>query len=126
MKEVKTYPIGSEVWYFNPTIHGDLEVKKSIVIGAYLHKSKGELYYTLLNVAVEAYAVRLTKKGAEEQRDKFEEIRKELLKQEDEHQERMSALWGEDRYEEYGIDNLPTEGGLNGISEVDSLKPANE
>lgn len=126
MKEVKAYPIGSEVWYFNPTLHGDLEVKKSIVIGTFMHKSRGELYYTLLKDAVEGYAVRLTQKGAEEQRDRFAEIRKELLEQEEKHQERMAALWGEDRYEEYGIDNLPTEGGLNGSYEVASADPANE
>ena len=113
MKEVNAYPIGSEVWYFNPTLHGDLEIKKSIVIGTFMHKSRGELYYTLLSEAIEGYAVRLTKKGAEEQRDKFDEIRKELLAQEEKHQERMTELWGTDRYEEYGIDNLPTEGGLN-------------
>ena len=126
MKEVKAYPIGSEVWYFNPTLHGDLEVKKSIVIGTFMHKSRGELYYTLLKDAVEGYAVRLTQKGAEEQRDRFAEIRKELLEQEEKHQERMTALWGEDRYEEYGIDNLPTEGGLNGSDEIASAEPANE
>lgn len=126
MKTIETYPIGSEVWYFNPTVHGSLEIKKSIVIGCFLHKSKGELYYTLLNEAVEAYAVRLTQKGAEEQRDKFEEIRKELLEQEDRHQERMTELWGEDRHEEFGIDNIPNEGVLNGNSEVPSLEQVHE
>jgi hypothetical protein len=127
MKTIETYPIGSEVYYFNPTIHGDLEIKKSIVIGCFLHKSKGELYYTLLNEAVEAYAVRLTEKGAEEQRDRFEAVRKELLAQEEIHQERMTELWGEDRHEEFGIDNLPTEGALNGSdSEIPSLEQVHE
>ena len=125
MKEVNTYPIGTKVWYFNPTLHGELDVKESIVIGSYLHKSRGELYYTLLNDAVEGYAVRLTKKGAEEQRDKYEEIRKELLAQEEKHQERMKKLWEADRYEEYSIDQLPTEGDLNG-DEIASTEPANE
>ena len=122
MKQIETYPIGSEVYYFNPVIKGDLEIKKSVVIGAFVHKSKGELYYTLLNEAVEAFAVRLTKKGAEEQRDAFEEIRKQLLEEEEKHQERMKALWGEDAHSEFGIDNLPTEGELNGSNEEPSAE----
>lgn len=122
MKQIETYPIGSEVYYFDPTIQGELEIKKSIVIGAFVHKSKGELYYTLLDHAVEAYAVRLTKKGAEEQRDAFNEVRKELLEQEELHQVRMKALWGNDAFPEFGIDNLPTEGALNGSDEEPSAE----
>ena len=122
MKEIKTYPIGSEVYYFDPTIKGDLEIKKSIVIGVFVHKSKGELYYTLLDHAVEAYAVRLTKKGAEEQRDLFEFVRKQLLEEEEKHQERMSTLWGGDVYPEFGVDNLTTEGALNGSDEEPSAE----
>lgn len=126
MKEIKTYPIGSEVYYFDPVIKGDLEIKKSIVIGAFVHKSKGELYYTLLDHAVEAYAVRLTQKAAEEQRDMFEEVRKQLLEEEEKHQERMKTLWGTDVHSEFGVDNLPTEGALNGTDEGTDITEVHE
>ena len=76
----------------------------------------------MLNEAVEAFAVRLTKKGAEEQRDLFEFVRKQLLEEEEKHQERMSALWGGDAHPEFGIDNLPTEGALNGSDEEPSAE----
>lgn len=106
MQEVKAYPIGSKVYYFVPTWQGDLEIKESIVIGMFLHKTRGDLYYQLVNEAVEAYAVRLTKKGAEEQMEKYKEIREKLYAANDEHQKRMDELWGEDVYSDYSIDNL--------------------
>ena len=109
MQEVKAYPIGTKVWYFSPSWQGDLEVKESIVIGMFLHKSRGELYYNLVKESVEAYAVRDTKEAAEEQMKKFEEIRTKLYAANEEHQKRMDELWGEDVYSDYSIDNL-TEG----------------
>ena len=69
MKQVNVYPIGTEVWYFDPILEGDCEIKQSIILGSFVHKSEGSLFYFLLDKQVEGYAVRDNEADAIKQRD---------------------------------------------------------
>ena len=106
MKEVKVYPIGTKVFYFSPSWQGELEIKESVVIGCFMHKSKGELHYNLIKESVEAYAVRLTREECEHQLAKFLDLREKLYEANRQHNERLDELWGDDIHPEYSIDNL--------------------
>lgn len=117
LQKVMVYPIGTRVFYFVPTWNAEPEIKESVVLGAFVHKSRGELHYNLVNEAVEAYAVRDTREGIEEQHKKFMEVREKLLAAHEEHKAREKELWGYQIYPDYSVDNLTEEGLYNGDSE---------
>lgn len=110
MQIVETYPIGTKVFYFIPSFVGEPEIKESVVIGSFVHKTRGELHYNLIEEAVEAYAVRTTREEIEEQKRKFEEVRAKLLEANAEHKKRVDELlWCGQVYSDYSIDNLTKE-----------------
>lgn len=113
MKIVNTYPIGTEVYYFDPMIEGDCEIKKSIVLGSFVHKTEGELFYFLLGKQVEGYAVYDNEQEAKEMRDVFMLYRKELLKANEENKARFAKVRNGKVFEEFDINHLPSEDDLN-------------
>lgn len=110
MKQIDVYPIGTEVWYFDPVLEGDCEIKSSIVLGAFVHKTEGSLFYFLLDKQVEGYAVSNTEDGATEQQHKFLEYRKQLLQANTENKVRFNELRKSTVFPEYSIENLPKTG----------------
>ena len=103
------FPIGSEVYYFEDVLHGDTPIIKSLVLGVYVHKTAGELYYYLLNKDVPAYCVSETLEGAKQQRDAFLAYREILLKANEETKKEYNKLKVGKIYEEYSVDKLPSE-----------------
>ena len=73
MRIPELIPFGSEVYFFDPVLHGDMPIIKSMVIGAFVHKNEGELYYDVISKQVPAYCVFATLEGAKQQRAAFEE-----------------------------------------------------
>lgn len=119
MKTIDTYPIGTEVWYFDPSLEGDCPIKKSVVLGSFLHKNEGQLFYYLLDKQMEAYAVWDSEQRAREMRDVFMLYREELLKANAENRERFDKVRAGTVFSEYNVDNLPTEESLNEQSVTD-------
>ena len=113
MKIVNTYPIGTEVYYFDPMLEGDCPIKKSVVLGSFLHKNEGELFYFLLGKQIEGYAVYDTEQEAKEMRDVFMLYRKELLKANEENKARFAKVREGKVFEEFDINHLPSEDDLN-------------
>ena len=102
-------PFGSEVYYFDPVLNGEMPITKSVVIGAFLHKNEGELYYDLISKQVPGYCVFETLEGAKQQRAAFEEYRKILLKANEDTKKELNKLKAGRLFAEYTIDNLPSE-----------------
>lgn len=102
-------PFGSEVYYFDPVLQGEMPIIKSMVIGAFVHKGQGELYYDLLSKQVPAYCVFETLEGAKQQRVAFEEYRKILLKANEDTKKELDKLKSGKLFDEYSVDNLPSE-----------------
>lgn len=109
MKTIDTYPIGTEVWYFDPSLEGDCPIKKSVVLGSFINKQEGELFYFLLSKQVEGYAVYDTEQEARTMRDVFFLYREKLIKANEENRERFNELRKGSVFEDYKIDNLPEE-----------------
>lgn len=102
-------PIGSEVYYFEDVLRGETPIIKSMVLGSYVHKNEGELYYYLLNKDVPAYCVSETLEGARQQRDAFLKYREILLKANEETKKEYKKLKVGKLFEEYTVDKLPSE-----------------
>lgn len=102
-------PIGTEVYYFEDVLNGECPIIKSMVLGVYIHKNYGEVYYYLLNKDVPGYCVAETLEGAMQQRDAFLKYREILLKANEETKKEYNKLKVGKIYEEYSVDNLPSE-----------------
>lgn len=109
MKTIDTYPIGTEVWYFDPSLQGECKIKKSVVLGSFINKQEGELFYFLLNGQIEGYAVWDSEQKAREMRDVFFLYRDELIKANEENKVRFNKVRDGSVFEDYAIDNLPEE-----------------
>jgi hypothetical protein len=109
MRIPETIPAGSEVYYFDAVLQGDMPIIKSLVLGYFLHKQEGELYYCLLNKQVPAYTVASTLEGARQQRAAFEEYRKILLKANEDTKKELNKLKEGKMFAEYSVDVLPSE-----------------
>ena len=109
MKTIETYPIGTEVWYFDPSLQGECPIIKSVVMGSFMNKQEGELFYFLLNGQIEGYAVWDSEEKAREMRDVFFLYRDELIKANEENKVRFNKMRDGHVFEEYQIDNLPQE-----------------
>ena len=109
MKTIDTYPIGTEVWYFDPSLEGDCPIKKSIVLGSFINKQEGELFYFLISKQVEGYAVYDTEQEARTMRDVFFLYREKLIKANEENRERFNEMRKGSVFEDFKIDNLPEE-----------------
>lgn len=113
MKQIDVYPIGTEVWYFDPVLEGDCEIRKSIILGSFVHKSEGSLFYFLLDKQVDGYAVSDTEEGIQILRRAFLNYREKLIEANNENKKRYNIIREGTLFEEYKVDNLPTEDSLN-------------
>lgn len=109
MRTPEMIPFGSEVYFFDPVLHGDMPIIKTVVIGAFIHKNEGELYYDVISKQVPAYCVFETLEGAKQQRAAFEEYRKILLKANETTKKELNKLKAGKLFDEYIVDNLPSE-----------------
>ena len=109
MRTPEIIPFGSEAYFFDPVLHGDMPIIKTMVIGAFIHKNEGELYYDVISKQVPAYCVFETLEGAKQQRAAFEEYRKILLKANETTKKELNKLKAGKLFDEYTVDNLPSE-----------------
>lgn len=124
---VETYPIGTEVWYFDPELEGDCPIKKSMVLGSFLHKNEGELFYFLLDKQVQGYAVWDNELEAKQMRDVFILYRAELLKANEENSKRYKDLRCSSIYDEYNINRLAgIQPKIDGDEDAESESSAND
>lgn len=113
MKIIEAYPIGTEVWFFDPVLDGEMPIKKSVVLGSFVHKTEGELFYFLLGKQIEGFAVYDNEADAMQMRDVFYLYRDKLLEANKENKIRFDKVREGCIFDEYKVDNLPTEESLN-------------
>lgn len=109
MRIIETLPIGTEVWYFNPVLDGDIDIIKGIVMGCFINKNEGELYYQLINMQTPAWCVSDTKEGIEILRRAFLNYREKLIEANKENKKRYNVIREGALFDEYKVDNLPKE-----------------
>lgn len=127
MKIVDTYPIGTIVWYFEPELGGECDVKKSVVLGSFINKQEGELFYFLLDKQVQGYAVWDSEQKAREMRDVFMLYREQLLKANEENSERYKKMRKDSLFKDYEINELAgIEGRLGDLDGEESTVAAND
>jgi hypothetical protein len=101
MQKIEHYNIGEKVFYFDPVREGEIEVKESVVYGAFVHKQEGELYYFLEEKECPAYATSTTKEDIDEKIKAFIEYREKLAEANKANKERFKALRSSYLFEEY-------------------------
>lgn len=91
---VKTYDIGTRVWWFSPMLNESPEVKEGMVLGSFVHRGEGELFYHLTGThdAQPAYAVCDSEDGIKERVADFEKYRKFLLEANEANHKRFDEL----------------------------------
>lgn len=103
---IHTMPIGTEVWFFDPNLTSECPVQKSMVLGSFVHKTEGEIFYFLLEKQIPSYAVYETEQRAKEMRDVFMLYREELLKANEENKKRFDELRKGTLFPTFTVDNL--------------------
>ena len=103
---IHTMPIGTEVWFFDPDLTSECPVQKSMVLGSFVHKTEGEIFYFLLDKQIPSYAVYETEQRAKEMRDVFMLYREELLKANEENKKRFDELRKGTLFPTFTTDNL--------------------
>jgi hypothetical protein len=109
MKTIKTLPIGTEVWYFDPVLNGDIEIIKSVVLGSYINKNEGELYYNMISNHAPAWCVSDTEEGIQILKRAFLNYREKLHEANAQNKQRYNTIREGTLFEEYEVDNLPEE-----------------
>lgn len=103
---IHTKPIGTEVWFFDPDLTSECPVQKSLVLGSFIHKTEGEVFYFLLEKQIPSYAVYETEDEARKMRDVFMLYREELLKANEENKKRFDELRKGNLFPTFTVDNL--------------------
>ena len=109
MKTITALPIGTEVYFFDPLLEGDLEIFKSVVLGSYVNKNEGELYYQMISRPAPAWCVSDTLEGVEILKRAFLHYREKLQTANTENKVRYNELRDGTVFDEYKADGLPTE-----------------
>jgi len=109
MKTVETYPIGTEVYFFDPLLEGDVEILKSVVLGSYVNKNEGELYYQMISRPAPAWCVSDTIEGIEILKRAFLNYREKLHEANNENKKRYNSLRGYALFDQFKVDALPEE-----------------
>lgn len=125
MKTITILPIGTEVYFFDPLLEGDLEIFKSIILGCYVNKNEGELYYQMISRPAPAWCVSDTLEGVEILKRAFLHYREKLQMANAENKVRYSELRNGTVFDEYKADVLPTEEKI-GESDDESKNSAND
>lgn len=113
MKTIKTMPIGTDVWYFDPVLDGDIKIIKSVVLGCYINKNEGELYYDMISNHAPAWCVSDTEEGIQILRRAFLNYREKLHEANMQNKARYNAIREGTLFDEYKVGNLPEEKGEN-------------
>lgn len=106
MADIKTIPIGSKIFVFNPVRKGDLKMEESVCYGSYLNKNEGELWYYARTESYPAYACAETKEELMEKMLAFDSYRKELAECDQKVQGLYRELRKEYLFPEYSIDEI--------------------
>lgn len=109
MDIVKTLPIGTEVYYFDPTLDDEIEIFKSVILGCFINKNEGELYYQMINKQSPAWCVSDTKEGIEILKRAFLFYREKLRMANAANKERYNELRKGTLFDKYKVDVLPLE-----------------
>lgn len=109
MKIVKTLPIGTEVWFFDPVLNGDIEIIKSVVLGSYINKNEGELYYDMISNHAPAWCVSDTEEGIQILKRAFLNYREKLHEANTQNKARYNVIRDGALFDEYKVENLPEE-----------------
>ena len=109
MKTIQTLPIGTEVWYFDPVLNGDIEIIKSVVIGCFINKNEGELYYQMISMQAPAWCVSDIEEGIEILKRAFLNYREKLIAANNENKKRYNVIREGALFDEYKVENLPEE-----------------
>ena len=125
MKTIETYPIGTEAYYFDPVLDGDLEIFKSIVLGCYVNKNEGELFYQFTNNHAPAWSVSDTKEGIEILKRAFLYYREKLHIANAANKVRYNDMRKGTVFEEFDVNHLPMEEKI-GESDDESENSAND
>lgn len=96
--------IGQPVFYFDPVREGKIEVKESIIYGAFIHKQEGELHYFLEEKECPAYAVGFTKEEIDEKVKAFIEYRDKLAEANKANKERFRSLRSAFLFPKYSVE----------------------
>lgn len=109
MKIINTMPIGTEVYYFDPVLDGEIEIFKSVILGCYINKNEGELYYQLLNNHAPAWSVSDTEEGIQILKRAFLYYREKLHMANAANKVRYNELRAGAVFNEFDVNNLPME-----------------
>ena len=109
MKIINTLPIGTDVWYFNPVLDGPIDIVKSVVLGCFVNKNEGELYYQMIDMQVPAWSVSDTEEGIQILRRAFLNYREKLIEANNENKKRYNIIREGALFDEYKVENLPEE-----------------
>ena len=125
MKTIITMPIGTEVYYFDPVLDGEIEIFKSVIIGCYINKNEGELYYQLVNNHAPAWSVSDTLEGIQILKRAFLYYREKLQMANAANKVRYNEMRGETVFEEFDVNHLPVEEKI-GDNDDESENSAND
>ena len=126
MQIIKTLPIGTEVYYFDPLLEDDIEIFKSVVLGCFVNKNEGELYYQMINKQSPAWCVSDTKEGVEILKRAFLNYREKLQMANAANKVRYNELREGTVFEEYKVTSLPTEEKIGEDNEQSEITEVNE
>ena len=109
MKTITNLPIGTEVYYFDPVLDGEIEIFKSIVLGCYVNKNEGELFYQLVNNHAPAWSVSDTLEGIQILKRAFLYYREKLQMANAANKVRYNEMREGTVFEEFDVNHLPME-----------------
>lgn len=78
---METYKIGTKVYFFEDKLRGDFKIEESVVYGAFVSRTTGDLYYYLEKEQYPAFCVADTLEKAEAMRDAYKEYAAKYLEQ---------------------------------------------
>lgn len=109
MKTITNLPIGTEIYYFDPVLDGEIEIFKSIVLGCYVNKNEGELFYQLVNNHAPAWSVSDTLEGIQILKRAFLYYREKLQMANAANKVRYNEMREGTVFEEFDVNHLPME-----------------
>lgn len=78
LRLISPMPIGTNVFYHSTNVEGEITISKGVVLGAFINKVDGELFYFVDNVQIPAYCVFESEETMNESLKTFDEFRKDL------------------------------------------------
>ena len=110
MTTVKHLPVGEEIYYFDPVREGEIKIDKGENLGAYIHKSEGELWYYTPTKEIPAYAAAATLEEIKQKAEMFLAYRAHLQAVQAEIQSKYRELRKDYIYPEFAIEQNKEQG----------------